>query len=235
MDPLTAGLIGGGLGAIGSIAGASIQGIFNSGQAQEQRDYETQMADTTYQRGEADLKAAGLNPILAAGGAVDPTPSVSAATISAPDIGGAIAQGFSTGVSSATAEQNYDQASKTNPVTLQTLQQNLKNAELNGQLTQAQTSQIGANINLINANTSLTSAQKLVALQTVANLVKQGAGIQLSNSAAYQKVVASDLDTEVQHDILNNPFLSPVAHLIRGTESVLLGPILQVPANLLSH
>lgn len=54
--------------------------IFNAQQAQLQRDYETSMANTAYQRGMADMEAAGINPILAAGAGGAGTPVGSAAT-----------------------------------------------------------------------------------------------------------------------------------------------------------
>ena len=48
---------------------------FSAEQAQINRDWQTQMANTTYQRTVADLNAAGLNPALAYGNSTVPTPS----------------------------------------------------------------------------------------------------------------------------------------------------------------
>lgn len=95
MDPLTMGLIGGGV----SLLGGLFQGIFNQNSANSQMAFQERMSDTSYQRGVADMKKAGINPMLAVmrGGAS--TPSGADAQIG--NIGGAAVEGFSTSVNSA--------------------------------------------------------------------------------------------------------------------------------------
>lgn len=56
------------------------QNEYNAAQAQINRDYETQMSNTAYQRAYADMAAAGLNPHLAGGQGGASTPAGTTAT-----------------------------------------------------------------------------------------------------------------------------------------------------------
>lgn len=86
---------------------------FNAQQAQMNRDFQQQMSSTAYQRAAADMKAAGLNPILAAGQSSS-TPSGSSASVGTPsvpqrhafeDLGNAVSQAVNTAIASKTIDK----------------------------------------------------------------------------------------------------------------------------------
>jgi len=112
MDPVTAGLIVGGVGGIASYFGqesaneanAEMQAktnLMNAIEAQKNRQWQTDMSNTAHVRERADLKAAGYNPILGAikGGAS--TPGGSVATAQAARVEDSLGKGISSARESA--------------------------------------------------------------------------------------------------------------------------------------
>ena len=64
-----------GLKAAAPLLGAGVSGLFGTRQANKQMSFQREMSNTSYQRAMADMKKAGLTPILAGklGGASTPS------------------------------------------------------------------------------------------------------------------------------------------------------------------
>jgi len=85
---------------LAGLGGSFISNEFARKRASQQRAWSEEMSNTAHQREVRDLRAAGLNPILSAGGQGASTPGTSQAPV--PKFG----ESFSRGVNSAQALQN---------------------------------------------------------------------------------------------------------------------------------
>lgn len=97
------GLGGALLSAGGDMVGSAVSGAFNASQAGKARHWQEKMYNQRYQRTMADMKAAGLNPILAAEVGAGSAGGGASATM--PDMGGAVSKGISTALAVKTANQ----------------------------------------------------------------------------------------------------------------------------------
>lgn len=94
-----------------SALGAGITSAFNWFSARKSEDFSERMSSTAHQREVADLRAAGLNPILSAGGKGAPAPSGNMAQSA--DFGDALTHGLSSAAALAQIDLTGAQAEKT--------------------------------------------------------------------------------------------------------------------------
>jgi len=124
INPL-ASIIGAGIGASASLIGGSKQNVANAQMAQNQMDFQERMRQTQYQTAVADLKAAGLNPMLAysQGGAGTPQGATA-------QMGNPLGEAGSSAREAAIAVANFKQLQTQNVLTQEQAEDTASAAEL---------------------------------------------------------------------------------------------------------
>nr|QJB19399.1 MAG: DNA pilot protein [Microvirus sp.]QJB19653.1 MAG: DNA pilot protein [Microvirus sp.] len=120
MDPLTVGLIVGGVGLVGNALGndanranARDANAASQSNAREQMAFQERMSNSAYQRAMGDMKQAGLNPMLAYSQGGASAPSGAAGNVTTPNyqdpLGPAVASGFDASQKSQITKNANDQ------------------------------------------------------------------------------------------------------------------------------
>lgn len=157
------GLIGSVISGIGGV----VQNQANERIAADNRAFQEQMSNTAYQRGMADMKAAGLNPILAY--QKGPASSPSGSTAVASNVGEAMVNGYNN--SARTAADNSKTIAGTDLV-----KQELDNAK-------ATFDQIRANTGKTLADTRLADVQSASVAASIPKIAEETERLKSENSA----------------------------------------------------
>ena len=122
---------------IGGIGSAIVGGLFNKNEADKNRGWQEDMSNTSIQRRVQDLKAAGLNPMLAISSASSgaSTPSGAQASYNFDSVGQSIANAIQLSMQKKANDANVN---KTNAEALK-IQDDMKTNEINRLNTQADT------------------------------------------------------------------------------------------------
>lgn len=180
-------------GGIASVAGSIYSAKQSQKSADKQMDFQANMSNTAYQRAMADLRAAGLNPILAARAPAS-TPGGAMATI--PDIGASFAQGMQASSSAFNAQTQRN----TSDAQIDKLAQDVKLSQAQTDLVKAELPKIAEEIKRIKADTGFKQAITAIP-RLVSDLVDSIRSLgHIGNTEALKEGVKDFLTIEIKYD-----------------------------------
>lgn len=106
---LLGGLASGAVAAGGSALSASIQSGGSAEQAREQMAFQERMANSAYQRATTDMRAAGINPMVAYSQGGASAPPGAKGDVANPELGEGLSQGVTSGMALAALEKDLQQ------------------------------------------------------------------------------------------------------------------------------